>query len=337
MADQKPKSSLGIFKNRRRSWLGRLLHKLAKPAAVLGIIGAFATFVAAYAEKVRVGHLEIVSKQLEKLYGPVYAVAQANETTWDQFRDQYMPSRKFFPVWGYHKPDPQKVNVTLSILAGTRYAESETTELTFRRSGAARDELSRWGASVFTMPGRPEPSEVTEWRTWMKTVFQPLNVRMEQAIVGNLHLVIGRSLPPSFLKLVSHTEGYKAVIAAWKDSDATAEGYTDSKKNVSLANFPDDVLLCAKDSFELLKARQVDLLLSPLAAFAGPLPPPCSCEPDTTDKIAWTDATTIGFWSVMGRVVWGMVTRLVGISHDPSRVQCALSQNEAAMPYARKR
>ena len=176
-----------------QSPLRRWLRKLAKPAAILGIISGLATFVASYAEKVRVGNLEIVSKQLEKLYGPVYAVAQADEATWSRFRDQYMSSRLGSPAWG-----------TPSEAGAGVYGPLCVKFRADKRVGEQDGALSKDFASSSTSRNQQDyrrnskPNEVTEWRTSIKNVFQPMNVRMEQAIVGNLHLVIGRLFSDPF-------------------------------------------------------------------------------------------------------------------------------------------
>ena len=51
----------------------------------------------------------------------------------------------------------------------------------------------------------------------MQNVFQPMNVKMEDAIVNNAQLLVGERMPPMFLQFVSHTEAYKSVIAKWKE------------------------------------------------------------------------------------------------------------------------
>ncbi|MBC8738570.1 hypothetical protein F6X40_17570 [Paraburkholderia sp. UCT31] len=220
---------------------GGWLRKLIVPALVtlaLSALTAAGTFIVSYIDKVRVARLDVVNKQIEKLYGPLYAVAKANDETWTQFRAQYLPSRKGLPVYNEAAKPPQ----------------------------------------------RPTAEEISVWRSWMRNVFQPMNVRMEQAIVGNVQLVIGDSLPKSFLDLVAHTEGYKAVIAGWEHSSATDSSYTFGKNNLSALNYPTSLLLCAKDGYELLKARQAELRVNPLAGFYSPLHTPCSCEPSTPER-----------------------------------------------------
>ena len=53
----------------------------------------------------------------------------------------------------------------------------------------------------------------------MKTVFMPLNLKMEAAIVDNAQLLDGNRIYPCFVELISHVESYKATLASWKDSD----------------------------------------------------------------------------------------------------------------------
>ena len=58
--------------------------------------------------------------------------------------------------------------------------------------------------------------ELRQWRLWRTEVFMPLLTRMHDAILENSHLIEGEKMPDSFLKLMEHVSGYRAVIANWE-------------------------------------------------------------------------------------------------------------------------
>ena len=123
--------------------------------------------------------------------------------------------------------------------------------------------------------------QVEQWRIWMKTVFQPINLQLEKIIVENSQLVIGSEMPPIFQDLIAHTEGYKTVMATWTDEDKRdVDTFTSSARNAVYGlNFPYLLSACAKDSYVLLKQRQELLQKSILSgAFEQKLAPPNSCN-----------------------------------------------------------
>lgn len=62
-------------------------------------------------------------------------------------------------------------------------------------------------------------AELKRWRLWMTTVFQPLNLRMEEAIINNAHLIVGSDMPVHFQEFLAHVEAYRAVIQQWQVGD----------------------------------------------------------------------------------------------------------------------
>jgi hypothetical protein len=112
----------------------------------------------------------------------------------------------------------------------------------------------------------------------MRTVFQPLNLKMEKAIIDNSQLLVGDTVPPIFRALIAHTEAYKAVIATWRPDDLSACQQSPSQtqrpcaavsvlKNTAGINFPDAVVQCAAEDYEKLKQRQQELESGFFSAF----------------------------------------------------------------------
>ncbi|MFT4438843.1 hypothetical protein ACMX25_36510 [Caballeronia sp. 15715] len=266
--------------------------RLVTPAAVLTLLGGLWTFASAYIDKIRLDSLATTSAQLEKLYGPLYAYAKASDAVWGPFRELHLPSRRGKALWIYCAGDKPAVT--------SEDAPSTSTEVQQSSSEGHAPSKGQHAKQTDCKPESPTTAEVTEWRAWMKSVFQPLNVAMEKAITGNTHLVIGSSMPKPFLELVEHTEGYKETMDLWTAADADKENYSDRLNNLSLINYP-DILPCAQQSFELLKARQLQLSFSPLPVFGLPLPPPCACVEDSAkyEQVDWEATTRVRLWSVV--------------------------------------
>ncbi|CAG4911675.1 hypothetical protein [Paraburkholderia saeva] len=206
-------------------------YRSALIATVLALIPAIATYVATSIDKVRSAKLEYVNKQIEHLYGPLYALTQADDKAWHQFIKTFSSiDRRYF----------------------------------------------------FDTRNPPTIEQTDAWRVWMKTVFQPLNVKMEDAIVGNSQLVIGDKLSPVFQDLITQTEAYKAVIGSWKDADrADKTKYLSPESNTVLAlNYPIGIIECVRVGYDQLKLRQQRLEdgFDFEAIFAGPLSPAPDCD-----------------------------------------------------------
>lgn len=64
------------------------------------ILLAFIGYIATYINNLRTSQLteqlERVNKQLNELYGPLFAISQANHISWQAFRAKYRPGRAFF-------------------------------------------------------------------------------------------------------------------------------------------------------------------------------------------------------------------------------------------------
>jgi hypothetical protein len=87
----------------------------------------------------------------------------------------------------------------------------------------------------------------------MREVFMPINLRVEEVIVGKADLLDEAEMPLPFLHLVAHVAAYKTVIRRWDQND-----FTD---NVALLPFPrSDLLAFVRNGFAHLKQEQQRLL-----------------------------------------------------------------------------
>jgi len=103
--------------------------------------------------------------------------------------------------------------------------------------------------------GDPSPTdeEAAAWRLWMREVFMPINLRVEDVIVGKADLLDETEMPMPFLQLVAHVAAYKTVIKRWDQADFT--------ENIALVAFPrSDLLPLVQKRFAMLKEEQQALL-----------------------------------------------------------------------------
>jgi hypothetical protein len=114
------------------------------------------------------------------------------------------------------------------------------------------------GTTTPTVSAHLPPAAIELWRRWMINVFQPMNVKMEDALVNNAQLLVGDQMPPVFLQFISHTESYKAVIAKWTEATENDPDSGASLANVSPVAFPPrpNFKTCIIAQFHMLKALQ---------------------------------------------------------------------------------
>lgn len=99
----------------------------------------------------------------------------------------------------------------------------------------------------------PTEEELAAWRLWMSEVFMPLNLRMEQIVLGNADLIEDSSMPESFLHLAAHVASYKPLLKRWQSQDYS--------QHQPLLNFPSQTLReYVERRFVELKSEQARLL-----------------------------------------------------------------------------
>ena len=164
------------------------------------------------------------------------------------------------------------VNEQIQKLYGSLYAESQASdavwglfnEQRWKDPAASPVELKEF----FNDAQPPTVEQVRRWRRWMRNVYQPLNVGMENAITANTQLLVGDNIPIALSTLIAHTEAYKAVIVGWgadedlKDCETKANSTgvicpaLTTFRNTSGVNYPDSVVECvASDYLQLKKLR----------------------------------------------------------------------------------
>lgn len=100
--------------------------------------------------------------------------------------------------------------------------------------------------------------ELIAWRLWMKSVFMPLNLQVEKAIIDNAHLIDGGTMPKVFLDLLAHVEVYKAILERWDNGDFS--------EHTAYINYPEGLNSYVEKTFAKLREVQMKLLRTTLEA-----------------------------------------------------------------------
>lgn len=102
-----------------------------------------------------------------------------------------------------------------------------------------------------------EDMEVTEreketWRIWTTAVFQPLNERIERAILDNGDLLEGGALEEKLQDLLSHIASYRATFERWERGDFS--------HHTALLVYPSGLLAMVEATYSELRKEQQRLL-----------------------------------------------------------------------------
>jgi len=149
------------------------------------------------------------------------------------------------------------VDQQIEKLYGPLFALSTATK------GAAQQVLfkvRRGKDKFFDEHDPPSLTEVEQWRLWIRTVFQPMNKKMEAAIVNNAQLIEGGHIYPVFADLVLHAESYEGTIAKWKETDIKENPhFRERSENTAVNEFPDGFDTCIEQRFKAMLAKRTCL------------------------------------------------------------------------------
>jgi len=185
----------------------------------------------------------------------------------------------------HRKSQLQRTNTQIEKIYGPLYALS----IASRRAYSELHHLAGRSTNYFDDDNPPDAEQVELWRRWMKTVFMPINLKMEAAILDNSQLVAGNKISQPFIDLIAHVESYKATIAHWKDTDdlkITEERLT--ARNRAVIVYPVDLDACIRDSWQAILAKRAELEKS----WAGlwfkdtEFENPISCNAESTEGLA---------------------------------------------------
>jgi hypothetical protein len=186
----------------------------------------------------------------------------------------------------------QFVSSQIERLYGPLYSLREASRTAFDRF---QDRYWPERKTYFDPNYQLKPKDIELWRRWIEKVFQPINVRMEEVLVNNSHLLIGQRMPPMFLQFISHTEAYKGVIAKWERNSSSADPeYLTEAANVSGVTFPPrsddpaepDFTRCIKQQYDALRREQDALrknIWTVLWATPSTIPAACGATESTAN------------------------------------------------------
>lgn len=186
--------------------------------SLLAIVTAIIGYFGGVADDRRKREIAFAEQQIEKLYGPLFALSKATL----QAKKDLFAHRK-------HKTDSE---------------------------------------DYFDPNDPPSEEDVEKWRLWIKTILQPMNVMMEDAIIKNAQLIEGGDIYKSFGDLILHVESYKATIATWKDTDAKANPhFRVGTENTAVIPFPKEFDLCVEKAFNAMREKRENLKNSLIPPF----------------------------------------------------------------------
>jgi hypothetical protein len=153
-------------------------------------------------------------------------------------------------LWTARRKDRlERIDRQLGNLYGPLYALVRTGDAAWKEFRARY----RPGQSYWHSEPPPTPEEAEAWRLWMLEVFMPLNLRIEELIVGNADLLDEDDMPQCFLDLCAHVAAYKVIVQRWEKQDYS--------EPVGPIKFPGRALLgYVERRFRQLKKAQVRLL-----------------------------------------------------------------------------
>jgi hypothetical protein len=165
----------------------------------------------------------------------------------------------------HQKAEIQKVNTQIEKLYGPLSAYSVGS------LRAWKDLVHKYRAGkadYFDDQDLPSAELIEVWRRWMKTVFMPMNLKMESVIIENAQLLDGDRIYLCFEDLISHVESYKATVAHWKDTDDLTDAkYRTAEANTAVIPFPADVHTCVDARLRAALERRNELERSWLGYF----------------------------------------------------------------------
>lgn len=139
------------------------------------------------------------------------------------------------------------VNRRLNEFYGPMYVACRAGEIAYQAL------LQKMGKpAVFRMGETPTQEAIDEWRVWLETVFEPLNDFREDLIMKNAHLIREQEMPDCLMKFVTHVSTLKAVQKKWAMGDFS--------EYAALIPFPADLVTYAAESYQELKAEQLELV-----------------------------------------------------------------------------
>lgn len=145
----------------------------------------------------------------------------------------------------------ERLDTQIREFYGPLFAEVTASEAIWQGFGKAL-----WPEHGFDGYGPDNPVTTEEererWRTWVREVFMPINLRIEKILMEKADLLEGTAYPKSFQDLLAHIAGYKVVMMRWDAGDFS--------KHTSLNNWPSGIVEDVTEGLSQAQAEQKRLL-----------------------------------------------------------------------------
>jgi hypothetical protein len=118
---------------------------------------------------------------------------------------------------------------------------------------SALDLISTFGRTPFTTGEELSTQELSQWLFWVDNDFMPRNAAIQALLSGNSHLIVGESIPGSYIEFLDHYNSWRVTHLRWKQ-----EGFEYSwhSKIIWPEAFAKDVM----DTFQALKKEHARLI-----------------------------------------------------------------------------
>jgi hypothetical protein len=107
----------------------------------------------------------------------------------------------------------------------------------------------------------PDREALKAFRRYMKTMFMPTNVAMEECIVNNAELLVGKTIPDPLIQLCVHVASNKPVLDRWKTKEFDDLDHKDHQPTVQHPGFA--VRNHIRAAFHVLKEEQEKVINDP--------------------------------------------------------------------------
>ena len=139
-----------------------------------------------------------------------------------------------------------RVNLQLRNLYGPLYATLRANEAVWQ--AFCEKHWPQHGQPTYFGSGETTDEEGAVWRTWMLEVFEPLNSRIERAILENGDLLEDSELPGEFVEVLAHIASYRALYSKWRNGDF--------RDHTAALNYPTGLLKVVEPTYRKLLERQ---------------------------------------------------------------------------------
>ena len=140
-----------------------------------------------------------------------------------------------------------RINRQLGELYGPAFALTDSTRISFEAFRSKYGDIREQKEQQEMLSAE----QVSAWKCWMTTIFQPANKRVFELIMTKGDLLLDEEMPECISQFCAHVTSYDVILEGWKSGSPDIFAVVDYPPN-----FTDYVRL----SYRTLKRRQSTLL-----------------------------------------------------------------------------